>query len=113
MKPTTSGIEVVRGFDGVFGLAGVGGGGRNLQLVLFQAHLDGAGTLVGELGDALDRGHQVFAADDDELVVVARHHGLIVGELAGELAAGEHAVADAEEERVVVVGKFDCLGVGV
>ena len=38
--------------------------------------------------------------------------GLVVGELAGELAAGEHAAADAEEERLLVVGELDGLGVG-
>ena len=52
-------------------------------------------------------------ADDDELVVVARQHGLVVGELAGELAAGEDAAADAEEERLLVVGKLERLGLGV
>ena len=48
------GVEVVGGFDGVFGFAGFGGGAGDLQLVLLQANLDGAGALVGELGDALD-----------------------------------------------------------
>ncbi len=86
--------------------------GRELELVLLEADLDGAGALVGELGDALDATHQVFAADDDELVVVARQDGLVVGELAGELAAGEHAAADAEEERLVVVGEVEGLGLG-
>ena len=46
----------------------------------------------------------------DELVVVAGHDGFVVGELAGELAAGEDAVADAEEERVLVVGELDGFG---
>ena len=38
--------------------------------------------------------------------------GLVVGELAGELAAGEDAVADAEEEGGVVVGEVEGFGVG-
>ena len=78
-----------------------------LELVLLQANLDGARALVGKLRDALDGAHQVFAAHDDELVVVARQNGLVVGELPGELAAGEHAAADAEEERLLVVGELD------
>ena len=48
------GVVVVGGFDGVFGLAGVGGGAGELELVLLEADLDGAGALVGELGYALD-----------------------------------------------------------
>src|SRR5208283_2279867 len=87
-------VVVVRSLDGVFGLAGVSGGAGELELVLFEADLDGTGALVGELGDALDAAHQVLGADDDELVVVAREDGLVVGELAGELARGEHASAD-------------------
>ncbi len=59
------------------------------------------------------RRHEVFAADDDELVVVAREDGFVVGELAGELAAGEDAAADAEEEGLLVVGEVEGLGVGV
>ncbi len=82
---------------------------ERLELVLFEADLDGAGALVGELRDALDGTHQVFRADDDELVVVAREDGLVVGELAGELAAGEDAAADAEEEGLVVVGEVEGL----
>ncbi len=58
------------------------------------------------------RAHQILRADDDELGVVARQHGLVVGELAGELAAGEHAAADAEEERLLVVGELEGLGLG-
>ena len=106
-------VVVVGGFDGVFGLAGVGGGAGELELVLLEADLDGAGALVGELRYALDGAHEVFAADDDELVVVAGQDGLVVGELAGELAAGEDAAADAEEEGLVVVGELEGLGVGV
>ena len=48
------GVVVVGGFDDVFGLAGVGGLGGELELVLLEADLDGAGALVGELGYALD-----------------------------------------------------------
>ncbi len=48
------GVVVVGGLDGVFGLAGVGGGAGELELVLFEADLDGSGALVGELGYALD-----------------------------------------------------------
>jgi hypothetical protein len=55
---------------------------------------------------------ELAGADDGELGVVARHDGLEVGELAGELAAAEGAMADAEEEGVLVVGEFDLLGVG-
>src|SRR6202008_2918769 len=82
------------------------------ELVLLQAELDGAGALVGELGDALNGAGEIFRADDDELVVVARQNGFVVGELAGELARGEDALADAEEELVLIVGELDLLGVG-
>ena len=51
------GVVVVGGLDGVLGLAGVGGAGGEFELVGFEADLDGAGALVGELGDALDGGH--------------------------------------------------------
>jgi hypothetical protein len=84
-----------------------------LSSLLLEAHADGAGALVGELGDALDGGGELAGADDGELGVVARHDGLVVGELAGELAAAERAMADAEEERVLVVGEFDLFGFGV
>ena len=46
------------------------GGGGDLHLVLFQANLDSAGALIGELSDALNGVHQLFAADNDALVVV-------------------------------------------
>ncbi len=106
------GVVVVGGFDGVFGFAGVGGLGGELELVLLEADLDGAGALVGELGDALDAAHEVFGADDDELVVVARQDGFVVWKLPGELAAGEDAAADLEEEGGVVVGELHGFGVG-
>ena len=57
-------------------------------------------------------GHEVFGADDDELVVVAGEDGFVVGELAGELAAGEDAAGDAEEEGLVVVAELEGGGVG-
>ena len=57
--------------------------------------------------------HEVLGADDHELVVVAGQDGLVVGELAGELAASQDASADAEEERLVVVREVDGLGIGV
>ena len=107
------GIEAVGRLDGVFGLTGLGGGGGDLQLVLLDAHLDGAGALVGELRDALDGRGEICAAHDYKFVVVARHDGFVVGELAGELAAGEDAMADAEEERRIVLGKLDDFSFGV
>ncbi len=73
--------------DGVFALAGLSGVGADLELVVFKAHADGAGALVGELGHALNGGGELAGADDGELGVVARHDGFEVGELAGELAA--------------------------
>ncbi len=65
------------------------------------------------MGGELYGAGEVFAADDDELVVVAGQDGLVVGELAVEAAAGEGSMTDAEEECVFVVGKFDGFGVGV
>ena len=76
-------IVVVGRLDGVFGLAGVGGGDGELELVLLQADLDRSGALVGKLRYALDASPSgPPTADDDELVVVARQHGLVVRELA-------------------------------
>ena len=106
------GVVVVGGFDDVFGLASVGGLGGEFELVLFEADLDGSGALVGELGYTLDAGHEVFRADDDELGVVAGEDGFVVGELAGELAAGEDAAAYFEEEGLVVVSELERGGVG-
>ncbi len=85
----------------------------DFELVAFEAQADGAGALVGKLRDALDGRGQFTGAHHGELGVVARHHGLKVGELAGELARAQGAMADAEEQRVLVVGKLDLFGIGV
>ncbi len=63
--------------------------------------------------DTLDGAHQVFVAHDHELVVVPRQHGLIVRELARELATGEHAAPDAKEQGLLVIGKVDLFGLGI
>ena len=97
----------------VFGLAGFGGGGGELQLALFEPEADGAGALVGELGYARDGRAEFVALDEDRLGDVFGQHGFVVGELAGELARGQQARADAEEERGFVFGEVDGLDVGV
>src|ERR1019366_4543122 len=99
--------------DGVFALAGLGGTGADLEFVALQADADGAGTLVGELGDALDGRGELAGADYGEFGVVAGHDCFEVGELAGELAGAQRAMADAEEEGVLVVGELDLFGFGV
>ena len=55
---------------------------------------------------------KIFRPDDDEFVVVARQDGFVVGELAGELARGEDAAADTEEEGLLVVGELDGFDLG-
>jgi len=65
------------------------------------------------MGDALDGRGKLAGADDSKLIVVAGHDGFEVGELAGELARAQRAMADAEEEGVLVVGEFDLFGLGV
>ena len=107
------GVEGVGGFDDVFRLSGFCRGGGDLHFVLLETHLDGAGALVGELGDALNGTHEVFAANDGELVVVAWQDRFVIGKLAGELARGEGAVTDTEKEGVVIVGVFKGFVFGV
>jgi hypothetical protein len=106
------GVARVGRVDGVFALSGLGGVGADFEFVAFEAKADGAGALVGKLGDALNGRGELAGADDGKLGVVARHDRLKVGELAGELAGAERAVADTEEECVLVVGKLDGLGLG-
>src|SRR5579871_1956576 len=105
-------VAVVRGLEGIFGLASFGGGGGEFQLAFLQAQADGAGALIGELGDALDGGVEVVAVESGEFVVVLGKDGFEVGELAGELARGEQARADAEEEGGFVLGKVNAFDFG-
>ena len=106
------GVTGVGRVDGVFALAGLSGVGADLELISFETQPDGARALVGELGHALDRRRQLAGSDYGELGVVARHHGFEVRELAGELARAQGAMADAEEERMFVVGELHFFGLG-
>ncbi len=53
----------------------------------------------------------VFAVYGDALAIVLGQDSFVVGELAGELARGQQARADAEVERGFIFGKVDRLGV--
>ena len=99
-------VAGVGGFYAVFGFAGLVGLGCDLDFVLLHLDADGAAALIGELGYAADASGELGGAHDDEAGVVAGHDGFVVGELAGELAAGERAMADAEEEPEIVVGEL-------
>src|SRR5262249_56892035 len=66
------GFAVVRGFDGVFRFAGLGGGGRDLDFIAVQAHADGARPLVSKLRNTQDGAGNFFARNRDRLVVVTR-----------------------------------------
>src|SRR5208337_2183024 len=101
------GLTVVGYFDGVFGLAGFGGGGGNFQLAFFQAQADGSGTLVGKLGYAGYGGSQFFAMEGYGLGDVFGQHGFVVGELASWLARGQETRPYAEEERGLDLGDVD------
>jgi len=107
------GVAGVRRLNRILALAGIGRVGAELQLIGLELHADRARAFVGKLRHALDRGAQLTGADNGELGVVARHHGFKVRELAGELARAQGTRANAEEERVLVVGKLDGLGVGI
>ena len=112
VKADDDGVAGIGRIDGVFALAGLSGVGADFEFVALESEADGAGALVGELGDTLDGRGELAGPHDGKLGVVAWHHRLKVGKLAGELAGAEGAMADAEEERVLVVGEFDLIGIG-
>jgi len=100
-------VTGVRRIDGVFALSRLIGVGADFEFVSFKAHADRSGALIGELSDTLDGGGELTAANNGKLGVVARHDCLEVGELAGELARAEGAMAYAEKESVLVIREVD------
>ena len=64
---------------------------------LADGKFHGMRALVGKLRDALHGIVQFAALDHHVLVVVARQHGFVVGELSGEHARNQQALADAEK----------------
>ncbi len=84
----------------------------DFHFAFFQLQAYRARAFVGKLGDAKDGRVQVGIVQRNALVVVFGQDGFEVGELSGELARGEQARSDAEEESGIVLGELNIFGVG-
>ena len=72
---------------------------------------DGTRTVIGKLGDPFDGGFQFVLGQVHGKGVLLGQYALIIGEVPGELAGEQEAIAELEEEVIVITGKSD-LGIG-
>ncbi len=78
----------------------------NFDFAFVNLHANGSRTFIGELRDAFDGGAQFFALQNHGVRMILRQHALEIREIAGQLAAQQQALADCEEQVVIVAGEL-------
>src|SRR5579872_1727328 len=79
----------------------------NVQFAFLYPELNGAGAFIGELGDAFDRFPQFLAVERHRMRMILGQYPLEVREVPGKLSAQQQAIAELEEQMVLVAGKLN------
>src|SRR5437016_181773 len=93
--------------DALFCLAVFRAGGGDLDAFFRDGQLHGVRALIGKLRDAAHRIAQFGPLDDHIFVIVPKQHRFVIGELAGQNARNQQAMADLEKKVTFVFRKFD------